>query len=101
MHFTGFFLGPFALGAFAATIAALIGVGFAITVAIFAVVTILTFLLLRPIANRHFTSPRSCGPGRRRSSVRPAMVLERIANDEGVGVVKIDGEVWTARCLRR
>ncbi len=25
------------------------------------------------------------------------MVLERIANDEGVGVVKIDGEVWTAR----
>jgi membrane protein implicated in regulation of membrane protease activity len=25
------------------------------------------------------------------------MVLERIANDEGVGCVKIDGEVWTAR----
>jgi membrane protein implicated in regulation of membrane protease activity len=24
-------------------------------------------------------------------------VLERIANDEGVGCVKIDGEVWTAR----
>jgi membrane protein implicated in regulation of membrane protease activity len=28
---------------------------------------------------------------------KPAMVLERIANDEGVGVVRIDGEVWTAR----
>ena len=26
-----------------------------------------------------------------------AMVLERIANDEGVGCVRIDGEVWTAR----
>ena len=25
------------------------------------------------------------------------MVLERIANDEGVGCVRIDGEVWTAR----
>jgi membrane protein implicated in regulation of membrane protease activity len=25
------------------------------------------------------------------------MVLERIANSEGVGVVKIGGEVWTAR----
>jgi membrane protein implicated in regulation of membrane protease activity len=24
-------------------------------------------------------------------------VLERIANNEGVGCVKIDGEVWTAR----
>ena len=28
---------------------------------------------------------------------RPAIVLERIANAEGVGCVKIDGEVWTAR----
>jgi membrane protein implicated in regulation of membrane protease activity len=26
-----------------------------------------------------------------------ALVLERIANDEGVGCVKIDSEVWTAR----
>jgi membrane protein implicated in regulation of membrane protease activity len=25
------------------------------------------------------------------------MVVERIANDEGVGCVKIEGEVWTAR----
>ena len=25
------------------------------------------------------------------------MVLERIANDEGVGCVRIGGEVWTAR----
>ncbi len=30
---------------------------------------------------------------------RDAVVLERIANDEGVGVVKIDGEVWTARAF--
>ena len=28
---------------------------------------------------------------------KTGMVLERIANDEGVGVVKINGEVWTAR----
>ena len=28
---------------------------------------------------------------------RRAVVLERIANHEGVGCVKIDGEVWTAR----
>jgi membrane protein implicated in regulation of membrane protease activity len=30
---------------------------------------------------------------------RPAIVIERIANDEGVGCVKIDGQVWTARSL--
>jgi membrane protein implicated in regulation of membrane protease activity len=27
------------------------------------------------------------------------MVVERIANHEGVGRVRIDGEVWTARAL--
>jgi membrane protein implicated in regulation of membrane protease activity len=30
---------------------------------------------------------------------RQALVLERIANGEGVGCVKIDGEVWTARAF--
>ena len=28
---------------------------------------------------------------------KQATVLERIANGEGVGCVRIDGEVWTAR----
>jgi membrane protein implicated in regulation of membrane protease activity len=28
---------------------------------------------------------------------KQATVLERIANREGVGCVRIDGEVWTAR----
>jgi membrane protein implicated in regulation of membrane protease activity len=28
---------------------------------------------------------------------RSAVVLERIANDEGVGCVRLEGEVWTAR----
>ena len=31
---------------------------------------------------------------------KQAIVLERIVNDEGVGCVRIDGEVWTARSLR-
>ena len=30
---------------------------------------------------------------------QPALVLERIANREGVGTVKIGGEVWTARAF--
>ena len=28
---------------------------------------------------------------------RPAIVAERIANDEGTGCIKLDGEMWTAR----
>jgi membrane protein implicated in regulation of membrane protease activity len=30
---------------------------------------------------------------------KQAIVLERIVNDEGVGCVKIEGEVWTARAF--
>jgi membrane protein implicated in regulation of membrane protease activity len=97
MHFSGFFLGPFAGGAFAAAIVSLIGLGLALTVVIFALVTILMFLLLRPIARRHLRQPIELRTGTAALVGRSAVVLERIANDEGVGVVKIDGEVWTAR----
>ncbi len=30
---------------------------------------------------------------------RHAMVVERIANAEGVGCVRLDGEIWTARAF--
>ena len=40
---------------------------------------------------------RSCARAPRALIGKRAIVLERIANDEGVGCVKIEGEVWTAR----
>ncbi len=47
---------------------------------------------------RHRRLPPAIRTGRGGAVGRPAIVLERIANDEGVGCVKIDGgEVWTAR----
>jgi len=53
---------------------------------------------LRPVARRHRRLPPAIRTGAAALVGRPAMVLERIANDEGVGCVKIDGgEVWTAR----
>jgi membrane protein implicated in regulation of membrane protease activity len=43
------------------------------------------------------------GPGIRTGSAalvgKRAVVVERIVNDEGVGCVRIDGEVWTARAF--
>ncbi len=55
------------------------------------------FATLRPVARRHRRLPPSIRTGAAALIGRPAIVLERIANDEGVGCVKIDGEVWTAR----
>lgn len=98
MAIMGFFLGPFAGGAFAAAIFSLAGSGAAVSVVVFAVITALLFLFVRPVAQRHLRQPAEHRTGTAALIGRSGIVLERIANNEGVGVVKIDGEVWTARC---
>lgn len=97
MHTGGFFLGPFAIGAAAAALLSLAGVGAAGTVAAFFICALLVLLTLRPMARRHRRLPPQVRTGAAALVGRDAMVLERIANREGVGCVKIDGEVWTAR----
>jgi membrane protein implicated in regulation of membrane protease activity len=92
-----FFLFPFAIGAAAAAVVELAGGGTPVAVVVFAVLTALSFGILRPIARRHVRMPPAIRTGTAALVGRQAMVLERIANDEGVGAVRIDGEVWTAR----
>ena len=94
---TGFFLAPFAAGAFLAALLDLAGAGAAISIAAFAVVTALLFALVRPIARRHLHAPPQIRTGTAALIGRPAIVLQRISNREGAGTVKIDGEVWSAR----
>ncbi|HEV3284948.1 MAG TPA: NfeD family protein [Solirubrobacteraceae bacterium] len=98
MHQGGFYLAPFALGAAVAAVVSLLGVGAALSAIVFVLVSVLVFLTLRPVARRHRRLPPSIRTGAAALIGRPAIVLERIANNEGVGCVKIDGgEVWTAR----
>ena len=97
MAIMGFFLAPFAGGAFTAALFALAGAGTVVSIVVFAVITSLLFLFVRPVARRHIRQPPETRTGTAALIGRSGMVLERIANDEGVGVVKIDGEVWTAR----
>lgn len=94
----GFFLAPFALGAaFAAAGDAI--AGGAVSIAVFVVASLLTLLLVRPVVRRHLRTGPPLRTGARRLVGKQAIVIERIANSEGVGIVKIDGEVWTARSL--
>ena len=97
MHSGGFYLAPFAIGALLAAIVGLLGVGVALSAIVFGVASGMVFVALRPVAHRHRRLPPSIRTGAAALVGRPAIVLERIANDEGVGCVKIDGEVWTAR----
>ncbi|MCU0314924.1 MAG: NfeD family protein [Solirubrobacteraceae bacterium] len=94
---TSFFLGPFAIGATAAALVSLAGAGDAISVAVFAVLTAASFAIVRPIARRHLRQPAQVRTGTAALIGQSVQVLERIANDEGTGLVKLEGEVWTAR----
>ncbi len=97
MHTGGFFLAPFAVGALVAAVVSLAGVGTALAVIVFLLASLLVLLTLRPLARRHRRLPPAIRTGAAALVGRDAVVLERIANREGVGCVRIDGEVWTAR----
>jgi membrane protein implicated in regulation of membrane protease activity len=97
MHTGGFFLAPFAVGALAAAVVSLAGVGTPLAAIVFLLASLLVLLTLRPLAQRHRHVPPAIRTGAAALVGRDAIVLERIANREGVGCVRIDGEVWTAR----
>jgi membrane protein implicated in regulation of membrane protease activity len=93
----GLFLAPFAAGALIASLVAAAGTGTAITLIVFLLVSIAALTALRPIARSHRRMPAQIRTGTAALVGRHATVVERIANNEGVGCVKLDGEVWTAR----
>src|SRR2546421_9360973 len=98
MHQGGFYLAPFALGALLAAIVSLAGAGAAIAAVVFVLASVLVFATLRPVARRHRHLPPSIRTGAAALVGKPAIVLERIANEEGVGCARIGGgQVWTAR----
>ena len=100
MHTGGLYLLPFALGAALAALLSVAGAGALATVIVFAAVSALVVAALRPVARRHRRLPPPIRTGAAALVGHRAMVIERIANGEGVGCVKIDGgEVWTARSL--
>jgi membrane protein implicated in regulation of membrane protease activity len=98
LHTGGFYLLPFALGAALAAVVTVLGVGGLLSGVVFVAASGIVVMTLRPVAQRHRRLPPSIRTGAAALVGRRAMVLERIANDEGVGCVRIDGgEVWTAR----
>jgi membrane protein implicated in regulation of membrane protease activity len=97
MHQGGFYLAPFAIGAGLAAIVGLLGVGALPGAVVFVAASGIVFATLRPVARRHRRLPPAIRTGAAALIGKPAIVIERIANSEGVGCVKIDGEVWTAR----
>jgi len=94
---TSFFLAPFAVGALVAALVAAIGAPAGLAWGTFFVVSLLMLWVVRPIARSHRRMPPQIRTGTAALIGKRAIVLERIANHEAVGCVRIDGEVWTAR----
>jgi membrane protein implicated in regulation of membrane protease activity len=99
MATTSLFLAPFAGGAAIASLLALAGAGATIEWAAFLVVSIMLLAALRPIAREHLRTRSRIKTGTAALVGQTATVVERIANAEGVGCVRLDGEIWTARAF--
>src|SRR5947209_3483517 len=94
-----FFLAPFAFGAALAALVSAVGAPDAAAWVVFIACTVLTLLFVRPFVSKQLHSGPALRTGAAALVGKQAIVLERIANDEGAGCVKIDGEVWTARAF--
>jgi len=90
-----FFLGPVALAAVVAGVAAAVGFGVVIQLLLFIAGSIASLLFLRPIARRHLQMPAALRTGTAALEGSKAAVLQRV--DVNGGRVRIGGEEWSAR----
>ena len=95
MFTLGFFLAPFAIGALVAAVLSAAGADLAISLAAALVVSLVALTALRPVARSHRRLPPQIRTGTQRLVGCDALVLERTTGD--AGVIKLEGEHWTAR----
>ena len=93
-----FFLAPFAVAAMLAA-AASSAIDETAAWLVFVAASVLTLMTVRPLVHRRLTSGPALRTGGAALIGKHAVVLQRISNHEGVGQVRIDGEIWTARSL--
>ncbi|MEK6227978.1 MAG: NfeD family protein [Actinomycetota bacterium] len=92
-----FFLGPIAVAALVTAAVAGLGVGVAIQIVVFALVSIAAVGVLRPVARRHLRTPGQLRSGTAALVGEHAVVLERVDRDSGQ--IKLRGETWSARAF--
>ena len=91
----GLFLGPMAVAAVLAMLVALVGGSVELQVAAFVAGSVASLAIIRPVARRHLHTPARVRTGAAALIGQRALVLEQVDVDRGL--VKIGGEVWTAR----
>ena len=90
-----FFLGPVALAALAAAVAALVGAAVWLQLVVFVAASAASLGVLRPLARAHLRMPAALRTGTAALEGARATVLQRV--DQNGGRVRIGGEEWSAR----
>src|SRR5437763_5625838 len=90
-----FFLGPVALAAVVAALAAVAGAALWLQLVCFAVASVASLGFLRPLARAHLRMPPALRTGTAALQGARAVVLQRV--DQNGGRVRIGGEEWSAR----
>ena len=90
----------FSVGAFAAAVAAALGVeDIKIQILIFSIFTLIMFVVVRPLALKFFNkNDRGINTGIEAMIGRKVTVIEDIDHKKSSGLIKIDGETWRAIC---
>jgi len=92
-----FFLGPVALAAVAAAVAALVGAAVWLQLVVFVAASAASLGVLRPLAKAHLRMPPALRTGTAALEGAHAVVLQRV--DQDGGRVRIGGEEWSARAF--
>jgi membrane protein implicated in regulation of membrane protease activity len=95
---TSLFLIMFAAGAFAAAAAAALGAGVAVQALVFAIVSVVSVGAVRPVIQQHRRPAVETGDepfGLEAIEGANALVMEQV--DAHNGLIKIGGELWSAR----
>jgi membrane protein implicated in regulation of membrane protease activity len=90
-----FFLGPVALAAVVAAVAAVAGAAVWLQLLVFAGASLASLGFLRPLARAHIRMPPALRTGTDALTGAKATVLQRV--DKTGGRVRIGGEEWSAR----
>ena len=88
----------FAIGALAGLICQLVGAPLWLQLTVFLVVSFVTLVLTRPLAQKHLNS-KTQPTNADRLLGKECIVTEAIDNVAGTGAVTVGGQVWTARSV--
>lgn len=86
----------FVLGAVAGLVAAICGAEIYIQLIVFIAVSLLALAVTRPLVKKYI-KPKKVHTNADRVLTQEGIVIEEINNTDGVGQVRADGKIWSAR----